>query len=45
MIEKMLSIKVKKYEMENKGGENNFSSFLLFSGEDIAFFPLAAQHF
>ena len=37
----MLSIKVKKkYEMENKGVENNFSSFLLFSSEDICFFFL-----
>ena len=43
----MLSIKVKKkYEMENKGVENNFSSFLLFSSEDMCFFfSLAAQHF
>lgn len=31
MIEKMLSIKVKKDEMENKGVENNFSSFPLHS--------------
>lgn len=35
----MLSIKVKKkYEMENKGVESNFSSFLLFSSEDMCFF-------
>ena len=31
MIEKMLSIKVKKDEMGNKGVENNFSSFPLHS--------------